>query len=172
MSHITKIAAVETMMAIWEYDPQLSANRILSGSLDVIAAVRTLAIKVSFFNQLSPVDSHINQIQSSGQHIEDFERLQIKCGITQLLKIPLHSNVQWGSAYQMLNHCIAGYLLWVEMGGIYASEWVRELWRTKGVWLLIDSINVLACIFWFHISILLRTIIWRLTGITPVNSCC
>ena len=32
------------------------------------------------------------------------------------------------------------------MGGIYASEWLRELWRTKEVWLLIGSINVLACI--------------------------
>ena len=93
MSHITKIATVETMTAIWEYDPQLSDNHVLSGSLDVIATVCTLAIKVSFFNQLSPVDSHINQIQSSGQCIEYFERLQIECGITQLLKIPLHSNI-------------------------------------------------------------------------------
>ena len=34
----------------------------------------------------------------------------------------------------------------MEMGAIYASEWLRELWRTKGVWLLIGSINVLDCI--------------------------
>ena len=93
MSHITKIAAVEITTAIWEYDPQLSANRVLGRSLDVIAAVHTLAIKVNFFNQLSLVDSHINQIQLSGQHIEYFERLQIECGVTQPLKIPLHSNV-------------------------------------------------------------------------------
>jgi hypothetical protein len=46
MAHITKIAAVETTTAIWEYDPSLPTNRVLNGSLDVIAAIRTLAIKV------------------------------------------------------------------------------------------------------------------------------
>jgi hypothetical protein len=47
MSHITKIAAVENSTAIWEYDPTLAGNRVLGGSLNVIAAIRTLAIKVS-----------------------------------------------------------------------------------------------------------------------------
>jgi hypothetical protein len=46
MAHITKIAAVETATAIWEYDPDIPANRGFGGSLDVIAAIRTLAIKV------------------------------------------------------------------------------------------------------------------------------
>ena len=46
MTHITKIAAVETSTAIWEYDPSLPDNRVLNGSLDVIAAIRTIAIKV------------------------------------------------------------------------------------------------------------------------------
>jgi len=46
MSHITKIAVVETTTAIWEYDPTLADNRVLGGSLDVISAIRTLAIKV------------------------------------------------------------------------------------------------------------------------------
>jgi hypothetical protein len=46
MKHITKIAAVETTTAIWEFDPDLPGNRILGGSLDVIAAIRTLAVKV------------------------------------------------------------------------------------------------------------------------------
>lgn len=49
MAHITRIAAVETTTAIWEYDPSLDDNRVLGGSLDVIAAIRTLAIKVPFF---------------------------------------------------------------------------------------------------------------------------
>ena len=49
MGHITKIAAMETATAIWEYDPSLDTNHVLGGSLDVIAAVRTLAIKVTFF---------------------------------------------------------------------------------------------------------------------------
>jgi len=47
MARITKIAAVENATAIWEYDPTRADNRVLGGSLDVIAAIRTLAIKVS-----------------------------------------------------------------------------------------------------------------------------
>jgi hypothetical protein len=52
MARITKIAAVETTTAIWEYDPSLSDNRVLNGSLDVIAAIRTLAIKVRLILEL------------------------------------------------------------------------------------------------------------------------
>jgi hypothetical protein len=48
MSHITKIAVVETTNAIWEYDPTDPSNRVLNGRLDVIAVIRTLAIKVLF----------------------------------------------------------------------------------------------------------------------------
>jgi hypothetical protein len=39
MARITKIAAVETTTTIWEYDPLLSDNRVLNGSLDIIAAI-------------------------------------------------------------------------------------------------------------------------------------
>jgi hypothetical protein len=46
MTHITKIAAVEMVTAIWEYDPLLPDNCVLNGSLDIIAAIQTLAIKV------------------------------------------------------------------------------------------------------------------------------
>jgi len=46
MTHITKIAAVEMVTAIWEYDPSLPDNRVLNGSLDVTAAIQTLVIKV------------------------------------------------------------------------------------------------------------------------------
>jgi hypothetical protein len=46
MGHIMKIAAVETATMIWEYDPSLDDNHVLGGSLDVIAAIRTIAIKV------------------------------------------------------------------------------------------------------------------------------
>jgi hypothetical protein len=46
MGHVTKIAAVQNATAIWEYDPTLPDNRVLNGALDVISAVRTLAIKV------------------------------------------------------------------------------------------------------------------------------
>lgn len=43
MTHITKIAAIETANAIWEHD----RNHVLGGSLNVVAAICTLAIKVS-----------------------------------------------------------------------------------------------------------------------------
>ena len=46
MAHITRIAAVEMTTAIWEYDPLLPDNRLLNGSLDVIAAIRSLTVKV------------------------------------------------------------------------------------------------------------------------------
>jgi hypothetical protein len=46
MGHITKIAAVETTTAIWEYDPNLPGNRVLRGSLNVIAAICTLTVKI------------------------------------------------------------------------------------------------------------------------------
>ena len=47
MSHITKIAAVENAKAIWEYDPTLPGNWVLGDHLDHIAALRTIALKVS-----------------------------------------------------------------------------------------------------------------------------
>jgi len=86
MGVITCIAMVKTTTAIWEYDPTLTNNHVMDNSLDVIVAVHTLAIK----------------IQSSGQWIVYFERLQKDCGINIPLKIPLHSNVHWGIADGML----------------------------------------------------------------------
>ena len=61
MSHITKIAAVENATAIWEYDPTRDDNRVLGGSLDVIAAIRTLTIKVilQIFNQALAISCFI-----------------------------------------------------------------------------------------------------------------
>jgi len=53
MDRITKIVAVETTTAIWEYDPSLPDNHMLNSSLDVVAAVRMLAIKVCLFLFLS-----------------------------------------------------------------------------------------------------------------------
>ena len=46
VKHITKIATVEMTTTIWEYNPELTDNCLLNGSLDVIAVIRTLAIKV------------------------------------------------------------------------------------------------------------------------------
>jgi hypothetical protein len=54
MGHITKIAVVENTNAIWEYDPELPDNRVLGGSLDVVAALRTLVVKV-FSSIIKPI---------------------------------------------------------------------------------------------------------------------
>ena len=104
MDHITKITAVETATVIWEDDSSLFDNHVLNGSLDVIAAIRTLAIKVCItFIPSSCISKISHQIQSSGQRIEAFDKLQIECGIPNPLKIALHSNVRWGTAYHMLS---------------------------------------------------------------------
>lgn len=68
---------METMMAIWKFDPTLSQNLILNDSLNIVAAIWTLAIK----------------IPTSEQCVAYFEQLQKKSGIDIPLKIPLHSNV-------------------------------------------------------------------------------
>ena len=106
MSLITKIASVETTTAIWEFDPLLSNNHILGDLLDVIAAVRTLAIKVCSiaFHSILTILINLNalQIQCSGQCIKYFQMLQCNCSIEIPLKIPLHSNVRWGTAEGML----------------------------------------------------------------------
>lgn len=87
MSMITKKAALETTQAIWEYDPSDPNNRVLGGSLDVIAALRTLSTK----------------IQASGQRIQEFHKTQHACGIKTALSLILHSNTRWGSAYGMVD---------------------------------------------------------------------
>jgi len=92
MSVITNIATVETTTAIWEFDPTVSGNHIFGDSINVIAALRTLAIK----------------IQASGQRISYFNCMQAECGILNPLTIPLHSNVRWGTVDGMLGHA---YLL-------------------------------------------------------------
>ena len=92
MGHITKIVAIENATAIWEYDPELPDNRVLGGSLDVITSVRTLAIKVRRTLFLSDIYMLIHfQIQSSGQSIEFFQKLQERSCISPSLKILLHS---------------------------------------------------------------------------------
>ena len=86
MSTITGITNVETATAIWEFDPALPCNCVLGDSLNVVSAICTLAIK----------------IQASGQCIAYFKCLQTECGFSTPLKIPLQSNVRWGTADGML----------------------------------------------------------------------
>lgn len=86
MTVITKKAALETAQAIWDHDPLDPDNRVLGGSLDVIAALRTLTIK----------------IQASGQRIERFEKLQGDHNIETPLKLIMHGNTRWGTAHGMV----------------------------------------------------------------------
>jgi len=92
MGHITKIAAVENATAIWEYDPTREDSRVLGGSLDVIAAIRTLAIKVIV--NPSPCGALIQYLHLDSS-IRPAHRIlpQIHCGLPEALKIPLHSNI-------------------------------------------------------------------------------
>ncbi|KAH9030220.1 hypothetical protein EDB85DRAFT_2146864 [Lactarius pseudohatsudake] len=53
MSHITKLAVIETTNAIWEYDPSDLHNRVLGGGLDVIATIRMLAVKMEEYSTTS-----------------------------------------------------------------------------------------------------------------------
>ncbi|GLB45657.1 hypothetical protein LshimejAT787_2500490 [Lyophyllum shimeji] len=88
MRHITKVAAVETSDAIWTYDPSDAGNRVHGGSLDVVATVRTLGVKIN----------------SSSQRIEQFEKIQTdQCKLDVALKFKLHGNTRWGSAHGMLD---------------------------------------------------------------------
>ena len=48
MKIVTKIAAVETSNAMWEYDPNDPSNNVVGGGMDVIAAIQTITTKVSY----------------------------------------------------------------------------------------------------------------------------
>ena len=86
MAEITWIDHIATMAAIWEFNPTLPTNCIMNNSLDVVATIRTLAIK----------------IQASGQRITYFKWLQSECGISTPLAIPLQNNTRWGMTDGML----------------------------------------------------------------------
>lgn len=58
-------------------------------------------VSIFMFDDILLLFHAITQIQASGQHIKVFNKLQIECRITEPLKIPLHSNIQWGTAYLM-----------------------------------------------------------------------
>ncbi|KAG6913396.1 hypothetical protein DXG01_007109 [Tephrocybe rancida] len=51
MSHITKIGNVETVTAIWEFNPSLPNNCVLGGSLNVVSTIHTLTIKTQASSQ-------------------------------------------------------------------------------------------------------------------------
>jgi hypothetical protein len=104
MKHITKIAVVENATSIWEYDPSRDDNRVLGGSLDVIAAIRTLAIKVCFYvSHLLFSYSYHNRFRHPDSASRNSRILRYVVDFLMTLKIPLHSNIRWGTAYKMLD---------------------------------------------------------------------
>lgn len=101
MAAITKTAAMETSQAIWEYDPADPNNRVLGGSVDVIAALRTLGVKVSLPLFLQTWVMNHFQIQASDQRIQFFHSIQRDLAIVSPLSIILHNNTRWGTAHVM-----------------------------------------------------------------------
>ncbi|KAF8993036.1 hypothetical protein BDZ89DRAFT_973135 [Hymenopellis radicata] len=83
---ITSQAAIATTQAIWEWDPQ-RPGQPYSRRLDVLAAIRTLTVK----------------IQASGQRIAYFHALQTELGLKNTLALILHGNTRWGTAYGMVH---------------------------------------------------------------------
>ena len=63
------------------------------------------------------------QIQVSGQRIKYFHSTQIRCGLPEALKIPLHSNIQWGTAFKMLDQ----------------ANKLRQVWITDFIVHLVDT---------------------------------
>ena len=55
MGEVTSKAAVATKQAIWDYDPE-DEDSLVNGTLDVVAVVRTLAVKVRVFCSLLTAD--------------------------------------------------------------------------------------------------------------------
>ena len=72
-----KTTAICNAATIWDYDSTLPDNHIFNDSLDVVATIRTLAVK----------------IQASKQWISYFNHLQAECSVENTLAIPLHSKI-------------------------------------------------------------------------------
>ena len=67
MRHIMKIAIIENTNTIWEYDFNLIDNCVLKGSVDVVAAIQMLVIKVhkSAIKMDSVIATHVFSTYSS-----------------------------------------------------------------------------------------------------------
>ena len=108
MSELTRVALVQSREAMWNYDPRLPENEVSAGGLDVIAMIRTLAIKVRqlLFSSRPEALTLLHQIQASGVRKEVFFKIQTDAGVKTPTGIPLHSNTRWGSALKM---CMRAY---------------------------------------------------------------
>jgi hypothetical protein len=76
----------------------MTPHKTTIGSLDVIAAIRMLAIKVTlhiFPSRSNYSHTKYYSVDSSIQSMY-FQSTQLRCGIPDPVKIPLHSNIRWG----------------------------------------------------------------------------
>ena len=94
MAHLTKIAAIEMITAIWEFNPSLPNNRVLGNSLDVVATIRTLAIKVSDHVQRYPTYTKLNKIYVDSVHGTTYRILRDPSGEMRYRLCSLHPATQ------------------------------------------------------------------------------
>ena len=121
MSVITKTLTIKTTAAIWEYDPTLANNHVLGGSLDIVAAIWTLTIK----------------IQASDQWITYFHHLQTELGSISFPRIRprLHLHmvcrrgIRCSYRFPRPKGSMALVALqnerWMELGWVWAAWWCR-----------------------------------------------
>ena len=83
MGRITQIAAVENATAIWEYDPSLPNNCVL-GSLDVIAAIRMIMVKVRDYHR-SP-QSH-SKSTPTHTHVPGYGFTQVWVQVFRVMRV-------------------------------------------------------------------------------------
>jgi len=112
MSDYSRYTLSENATAIWEYDPTLEGNCVLGGSLDVIAAIWTLSIKVSVSFMIihhicitpSTEQASSQRIVLSGDRISHFDMVRTSASICvmahsqplQLLySLPTHRGTQF-----------------------------------------------------------------------------
>src|ERR1700678_4847645 len=104
MNHITKLAAVETSTAIWEYDPSLPDNCVLNGSSDVIAAIQTIAIKVCFFfKRLCSLNSIIHRFSHLVNTSKHFKGC--KLNVAFMTHSKFHFTAMFGGVLP-IQHCM------------------------------------------------------------------
>jgi len=63
------------------------------------------------------------QIQASGQCIEYFEQLQANSKISTPLKLKVHSNTRWGSAYDMVDCALQLHQVRIPSSNYWTTKW-------------------------------------------------
>lgn len=102
MGVVTKKGAIANAQAIWDYDPTDQGNRINGGDLDVIATIRTLAVKINVSSQrkeefeVIQKNEYTNNPTPAQQEARSFKALQLI----------VHGNTRWGTAHGMMDRAL------------------------------------------------------------------